>query len=643
MTTGKVFRESTDIYQDQARILFDYYKAAAQKIVAEEIAIENEKASLQNSKDENSRKMAQSRTLMIVSLAAVAASAIGAFFLSFLFVLAIAGVIAGIKFFLDRKKCMDIDTQIEKQIADADERYSNIRRDYAVEKMGVAYIPVAVKVPFEGKSLLIDQTGKTADTEFRLNVIHQPEELSKVVQDLQESMSSFPVVEDTEASEEINTSDYSLSVQNVMLHDYVGNIDRQVRNVNYLLGDSETVTVELPLIKPESQEANAVEQYATNNPASGRVVQVFDDNYGEKLTKLAELNANKDQFGSKDDIGSNPMTKLMGQLAESVQLLTKEKNAGSGKLVTYTSAIFANVLKAGYNHYSPELEAEEIDRIRTTEFNYHESVNEYTPFSLNKSSEVKLDIFSNNWVAEDGSRTSMPFGMQQVEEEVLAPVITALLEENRIERLRIYNNIEDQKREYLEKWSSEVGEYYRDNRNVADELITHMRETYADYMSAYNMYKSLQNTTESLNRDSDISASEVIAIDSEAEMLAGFEQQSKQFSEQQDQFADYMDRIQDDINDITKDFAHIDYYEGLLRDNVSHQTAVAMHEVHKLDERRKQLVRISPYLAANAELQPTPKNTPELMEAVDIDLERQVKERLQAIDNIRNKNTETIQ
>ncbi len=425
--------------------------------------------------------------------------------------------------------------------------------------------------------------------------------------------------------------------------DYVGNIDRQVRNVNYLLGDSETVTVELPLIKPESQEANAVEQYATNNPASGRVVQVFDDNYGEKLTKLAELNANKDQFGSKDDIGSNPMTKLMGQLAESVQLLTKEKNAGSGKLVTYTSAIFANVLKAGYNHYSPELEAEEIDRIRTTEFNYQESVNEYTPFSLNKSSEVKLDIFSNNWVAEDGSRTSMPFGMQQVEEEVLAPVITALLEENRIERLRIYNNIEDQKREYLEKWSSEVGEYYRDNRNVADELITHMRETYADYMSAYNMYKSLQNTTESLNRDNDISASEVIAIDSEAEMLAGFEQQSKQFSEQQDQFADYMDRIQNDINDITKDFAHIDYYEGLLRDNVSHQTAVAMHEVHKLDERRKQLVRISPHLAANAELQPTPKNTPELMEAVDIDLERQVKERLQAIDNIRNKNTETIQ
>ena len=130
-------------------------------------------------------------------------------------------------------------------------------------------------------------------------------------------------------------------------------------------------------------------------------------------------------------------------------------------------------------------------------------------------------MFSNNWVAEDGSRTSIPFGMQQVDEEVLAPVIGALMEENRIERLKIYNNIEDQKREYLEKWSSEVGEYYRDNRKAADELISHMRETYADYMSSYNMYKSLQNTTASLKANRDVEDSEVIAIDSEAEMLAG--------------------------------------------------------------------------------------------------------------------------
>ena len=38
--TGKIFPESNNIYQDQAKILFNYYSQAAEKIVAEEERIE---------------------------------------------------------------------------------------------------------------------------------------------------------------------------------------------------------------------------------------------------------------------------------------------------------------------------------------------------------------------------------------------------------------------------------------------------------------------------------------------------------------------------------------------------------------------------------------------------------------------------
>lgn len=33
--TGKIFKESSNIYEDEARVLFDYYKKAAEKIVEE--------------------------------------------------------------------------------------------------------------------------------------------------------------------------------------------------------------------------------------------------------------------------------------------------------------------------------------------------------------------------------------------------------------------------------------------------------------------------------------------------------------------------------------------------------------------------------------------------------------------------------
>lgn len=54
--TGKVFEDSINIYQDQARVLFDYYKKAAEKIVAEEKAIERNIADLTAQKNEAEKK-----------------------------------------------------------------------------------------------------------------------------------------------------------------------------------------------------------------------------------------------------------------------------------------------------------------------------------------------------------------------------------------------------------------------------------------------------------------------------------------------------------------------------------------------------------------------------------------------------------
>ena len=47
---GKIFSSSDNLYQDQAKILFDYYRQSAEKIVKEEERIEREIASLKEQK-----------------------------------------------------------------------------------------------------------------------------------------------------------------------------------------------------------------------------------------------------------------------------------------------------------------------------------------------------------------------------------------------------------------------------------------------------------------------------------------------------------------------------------------------------------------------------------------------------------------
>ena len=39
---GKVFESSMDVYQDQASVLFDFYLNAAQKIIDQEDALDNQ-------------------------------------------------------------------------------------------------------------------------------------------------------------------------------------------------------------------------------------------------------------------------------------------------------------------------------------------------------------------------------------------------------------------------------------------------------------------------------------------------------------------------------------------------------------------------------------------------------------------------
>lgn len=633
--TGKVFKESNNIYQDQAKVLFDYYKNAAEKIVSEEIAEEQNKSDLTAQIDqENETITSCTKKFKIFLIVGIVLAVIGLFGI---IILTIAGLgVAGyaVSLMLKANKSKARVAELQDLMDKVDAKYRNIRRDYSMNKIGVAYVPVATRVPFEGKSFLVDHTNSVSDSEFKLNVLHQPEEFQESVKNLYQSMDSMPLVEDNEGSEEVNTSEYSTSVQSVTLHDYVGNIDRQVRNISYLLKDSDQISVSLPVIEPNSVESNNIAEYTTSEIGDKPVVKVFDVDYTDRVEQFTSMNGLKDQFDNGgDQDNTESLKKMMAQLAESVQLLSVTKNSGSSKLINYTSGILSNVLKASYNQYSPSLEADEIEKIRTTDFNYQTSVNDYTPFELKQSSRVKYDMYSNNWVAEDGSRTNLPFGMHQVDEEVLMPVITALMEENRVERLNIYNNIEDQKREYLEKWSSETGNYFRDNRKSADELITHMREAYADYVSAYNMYQSLQDTSASMKASGSLEDTEVNEIDAQAEMIAGFEAQANQCNEQQEAFAGFMDRIQENISSSRDEFAHIEYYEGSLRDASQHDMAVAMSEIHGLEDRRKQLVGINPYIAKYAELPPEPRTNPEMMEHATINLLQKVAENVEDIDS----------
>lgn len=581
---GKIFPESDNVYQDQARILFNYYKQAAEKIVREEERIEGEIKALEEEKSGLEKQI----------------SGLWVWFLTILLFFV---------YFIKKSSLGKQVAQIEERINEFRKQHEGIFRDYKVSKLGVAYVPVAEQIGYEGKSFVVDYTGSVADSEVTLQLSRRNNLLIETIGQLESLSSEAPIVEKSDEAEKIETDEYSRSIQELNHNNYLGGLERSLRTISYCMEDVDRASVSLPLVADNDEFRTYLDEYATREiPAGALVIPVFDkDKYVPSIEKFRELNNLKNSLSRQTEQFEDVLKSLMSTIASSVQAISALKVASVDKVVFESNKMLLDILKAPYNHYSPTLEYEEIERIRNEKFDYSEDVESYEPFSLKQSSRMKYNLLTGMWTAEDGSVSNLPFGVHQIYEEIVAPVVQNLMAENRVERLKIYNQIKDQKMSYLNKWHQDTDAFYRSNRAESADIINLMQESLREYVAAYNTLVSLQRTEDSMvQSNGSLDSTVVDVVDNTAETLAAFELQSQQFQKVQNDFEDYMERLKEDIDLKAERFGHIEYYDAKLRDGYSNEVAVAASEIQQLDERRKGLATVNPLLAKVSELPPRP-------------------------------------
>lgn len=606
---GKIFADSADIWQDQAKVLFDYYRQAAERVVREEERIEGQIAGLEQEKAELQDKISKAWVWL------------------FLFVF---------PYFIIKSK-------LEKQIADIDQRieefkkvHSEIFRDYKVTRLGVAYVPVAEQVQYQNKSFIVDFTKAVPESEVSMSMSRQTPLLIQTIHALDHLSKEAPLVETSTETETVSTDEYSLSIQEIKENDYLGALERSLRTVAFCMDDLETASVKLPLVLDDSPYLNQLDKYATATPpADAPVVGVFDkEAFAPGIERFREINQLKSSLSTETAQFEEILKGLMQAIGNSVQTVARMKVASVDKVVLESNRLLYQILKAPYNHYSPVLEAEEIERIRHENFDYSEDIQGYEPFQLRQSSRVRFNPLSSTWVAEDGSQTIQPFGVHQMYEEIVAPMVQNLMQENRIERLKIYNHIKDQKISYLNKWHQDTDAFYRANRADSSDLINLMQQTLTEYVGAYNNLMALKRTESQMAKSNgNLDATVVTSVDNTEDTLAAFELQGQEFQRCQNDFEDYIDRLKEDIELKASRFGHVEYYDAKLRDGYSNSVAVAAVEVRDMDERRKSLAAVNPKLAKDSELPPQPHVSDVAHDHFAINLPAIVREALESLNN----------
>ena len=633
---GKVFSSSQDLYQDQAKILFDFYKDAAEKIVSQEEELEKEMGELKNSLTMNATGKKKAQTQMYVGLGILV---VGLALIAVIGWLSIAIAVAGLywgmknyKLFKSSGKSID---DVGVELKELENKHQQIFRDYKIEKMGVVYVPVASQVPFENKSFVIDHTGNSSVQNFELQLVNNQGALSEKLRELDELSTTAPLVEESKGVEEVSTEDYSTSIPKVKFYDYFGRMDRNLRDSAYFLSDLHTVSVGMPVIPPDSPVISYLNEYGTANPSGAPVLNVFDTAaYDKEIEQFNSLNAMRHSLSDQSEQFEDVLRRLISNVGYAVQTIAAAKVKSTNSLVESSNQLLFTILKTSYNHYSPKLEKDELEKIRQTNFNFRDTVENYTPFQLKESSRVRYDMKDHSWVAEDGSRTTMPYGISQIQEEIVAPIVQNLLAETRLNRLDIYNDIDNQKRDYLNQWHRETQDLYGRNRTSGDDLINIMRSNLTKLLAAQSTFERLDRMKSRMLQqmmDGDTQELEENAGDQLENTSRRFAEQSDDFKQIQEEFKEYMKFLQGDINKKAKEYGYIEYFDASLRDGMAKKIVDANDNVALLDDRRRPLASINPFYAFASNMPPAPAVEECVEEYMSLDIARVATDSLQEI------------
>lgn len=633
---GKVFSSSQDLYQDQAKILFDFYKDAAEKIVSQEEELEKEMGELKNSLTMNATGKKKAQTQMYVGFGILV---VGLALIAVIGWLSIAIAVAGLywgmknyKLFKSSGKSID---DVGVELKELENKHQQVFRDYKIEKMGVVYVPVASQVPFENKSFVIDHTGNSPVQNFELQLVNNQGALSEKLRELDELSTTAPLVEESKGVEEVSTEDYSTSIPKVKFYDYFGRMDRNLRDSAYFLSDLHTVSVGMPVIPPDSPVISYLNEYGTANPSGAPVLNVFDTAaYDKEIEQFNSLNAMRHSLSDQSEQFEDVLRRLISNVGYAVQTIAAAKVKSTNSLVESSNQLLFTILKTSYNHYSPKLEKDELEKIRQTNFNFRDTVENYTPFQLKESSRVRYDMKDHSWVAEDGSRTTMPYGISQIQEEIVAPIVQNLLAETRLNRLDIYNDIDNQKRDYLNQWHRETQDFYGRNRTSGDDLINIMRSNLTKLLAAQSTFERLDRMKSRMLQqmmDGDTQELEENAGDQLENTSRRFAEQSDDFKQIQEEFKEYMKFLQGDINKKAKEYGYIEYFDASLRDGMAKKIVDANDNVALLDDRRRPLASINPFYAFASNMPPAPAVEECVEEYMSLDIARVATDSLQEI------------
>lgn len=121
--------------------------------------------------------------------------------------------------------------------------------------------------------------------------MNDEERLNSTVEELGKLVSEAPIVETGDDVTEVDSDNYSRSIQKVKYYDYFTSMDRHIRILGQTLQNISTIAVKLPVIKPQSACTDMLghlRHYRHGRQTRGGTLQHARFRQGDRLLQRTE-------------------------------------------------------------------------------------------------------------------------------------------------------------------------------------------------------------------------------------------------------------------------------------------------------------------------------------------------------------------
>ncbi len=362
-----------------------------------------------------------------------------------------------------------------------------------INKLDLIYLPIS-QMEFQNGSILVDRSGVINPTNFNFSNL-DAEDISLVdssLKSMTKQTCEMPYVLSSGKSIDLKNNNPEYNKENIKLYSEEVNLIDINKSIENAFERTNTYNLQLKAYKYNPNFFKALSLISPDNPNN----TLEESKESEIIKGLNQINGIIDLYNDEKEalVDIDDLCLEVLQLQEKiVPRIDYAVHSSLNQVVFPSTFKFVDVIEqASYNYYCPSCNAELLEQIEKNDYSHDGEADKRIFFPSNTRMEI-ADISTNMWRCPLCEKeTSQPYPKHKFEDELFTLVYDKLYEENYLERLKVYNHINDEKRKYAEKSEELFHQVIRESRSKVDTIKSKIRTVHSDIVSDEMAIRELQ-------------------------------------------------------------------------------------------------------------------------------------------------------